>query len=48
MNNDIDKESIEDKFSRLDIKAKTNKDELINIKIQIKDENNMIKIIFYY
>ena len=29
MNNDIDKESIEDKFSRLDIKAKTNKNELV-------------------
>ena len=36
MNNDIDKESIEDKFSRLDIKAKTNKDELINNE-EIKD-----------
>ena len=42
MNNDIDKESIEDKFSRLDIKAKTNKNELINIEIQIKDEHNMV------
>ena len=48
MNNDIDKESIEDKFSRLDIKAKTNKNELINIKIQIKDEHNMIKRSLYY
>ena len=37
MNNDIDKESIEDKFSRLDIKAKTN-----------KDEHNMIKRSLYY
>lgn len=48
MNNDIDKESIEDKFSRLDIKAKTNKNELINIEIQIKDEHNMIKRSLYY
>ena len=48
MNNDIDKESIEDKFSRLDIKAKTNKDELINIEIQIKDEHNMVKRSLYY
>ncbi len=37
MNNDIDKESIEDKFSRLDIKAKTN-----------KDEHNMVKRSLYY
>ena len=48
MNNDIDKESIEDKFSRFDIKAKTNKNELINIEIQIKDEHNMIKRSLYY
>ncbi|MBX9185253.1 Rpn family recombination-promoting nuclease/putative transposase [Clostridium sp. K04] len=48
MNNDIDKESIEDKFSRLDIKAKTNKNELINIEIQIKDEHNMVKRSIYY
>ena len=42
MNNDIDK------FSRLDIKAKTNKNELINIEIQIKDEHNMVKRSLYY
>ena len=48
MNNDIDKESIEDKFSRLDIKAKTNKNELINIEIQIKYEHNMVKRSLYY
>ena len=48
MNNDIDKESIEDKFSRLDIKAKTNKNELINIEVQIKDEHNMVKRSLYY
>ena len=48
MNTDIEKESIEDKFSRLDIKAKTNKDELINIEIKIKDEHNMVKRSLYY
>lgn len=48
MNNDIDKESIEDKFSRLDIKTKTNKNELINIEIQIKDEHNMVNRNIYY
>ena len=48
MNTDIEKESIEDKFSRLDIKAKTNKGELINIEIQIKDEHNMVKRSLYY
>ncbi|WP_305153951.1 Rpn family recombination-promoting nuclease/putative transposase [uncultured Clostridium sp.] len=48
MNTDIEKESIEDKFSRLDIKAKTDKDELINIEIQIKDEHNMVKRSLYY
>lgn len=48
MNTDIDKESIEDKFSRLDIKARTNTNELINIEIQIKDEHNMVKRSLYY
>ena len=48
MNNDIDKESIDDKFSRLDIKARTDKNELINIEIQIKDEHNMVKRSLYY
>ena len=48
MNNEIDKESIDDKFSRLDIKAKTDKDELINIEIQIRDEHNMVKRSLYY
>ena len=48
MNTDIEKESIEDKFSRLDIKAKTNKGELINIEIKIKDEHNMVKRSLYY
>lgn len=34
-NSDIDKEYIEDKYSRLDIKAITNKGECINIEIQV-------------
>ncbi|WP_304406532.1 Rpn family recombination-promoting nuclease/putative transposase [uncultured Clostridium sp.] len=38
MNTDIEKESIEDKFSRLDIKAKTNKNEFIENPISNKLE----------
>ncbi|EPB8167299.1 Rpn family recombination-promoting nuclease/putative transposase [Clostridium perfringens] len=48
LNNDLDKEHNADKFSRLDIKAKTDKDELINIEIQIKNEYNMIQRTLYY
>lgn len=47
-NSDIEKEHIEDKYSRLDIKAVTNKGEYINIEIQIKNEYNMIKRSLYY
>lgn len=47
-NSDIEKEHIEDKYSRLDIKAVTNKGECINIEIQIKNEYNMIKRSLYY
>ena len=47
-NNDIDKEFIEDKFSRLDIKATTNNKEHINIEIQVKNEYNMIQRTLYY
>lgn len=47
-NSDIEKEHIEDKYSRLDIKAVTNKGEYINIDIQIKNEYNMIKRSLYY
>ena len=47
-NNDIDKEFIEDKFSRLDIKAKTNNKEHISIEIQVKNEYNMIQRRLYY
>lgn len=45
---DLEKEFIEDKFSRLDIKATTNKGEIINIEIQLKNEYNMIKRSLYY
>ncbi|MGL4848986.1 MAG: Rpn family recombination-promoting nuclease/putative transposase [Clostridium sp.] len=45
---DIGKEHIEDKYSRLDIKATTNKNEKINIEIQVKNEYNMIKRSLYY
>lgn len=48
MNSDIEKEHIEDKYSRLDIKAITNKGEHINIEIQVKNEYNMIKRSLYY
>ena len=48
LNNDLDKEHNADKFSRLDIKAKTDKGELINIEIQVKNEYNMIQRTLYY
>ena len=47
-NTDIEKEHIEDKYSRLDIKATTNNGEYINIEIQVKNEHNMIKRSLYY
>lgn len=47
-NTDIDKSYIEDKFSRLDVKAVTSKNEIINIEIQLKNEYNMIKRSLYY
>lgn len=47
-NSDIEKEHIEDKYSRLDIKAITNKGEHINIEIQVKNEYNMINRSLYY
>ncbi|MGL4874336.1 MAG: Rpn family recombination-promoting nuclease/putative transposase [Clostridium sp.] len=45
---DIGKEHIEDKYSRLDIKATTNRNEKVNIEIQVKNEYNMIKRSLYY
>ena len=44
----IEKNHLEDKYSRLDMKAITNKGEYINIEIQLKDEYNMIKRSLYY
>lgn len=45
---DIPKQFIEDKYSRLDVKATTSNNEIINIEIQLKNENNMIKRSLYY
>ena len=47
-NIDIEKAHIEDKFSRLDAKAKTSNKEIINIEIQLKNEYNMIQRSLYY
>lgn len=47
-NSDIDKEHIEDKYSRLDIKATTSNNEEVNIEIQVKNEYNMIERSLYY
>ncbi|MGL4656071.1 MAG: Rpn family recombination-promoting nuclease/putative transposase [Sarcina sp.] len=47
-NTDIEKKFVEDKFSRLHIKATTNKGEKINIEIQLRNEKNMIKRTLYY
>lgn len=45
---DISKHFIDDKYSRLDIKAVTSHKETINIEIQLKNEHNMIKRSLYY
>ena len=45
---DIAKQFIEDKYSRLDVKATTNNNEIINIEIQLKNEHNMIQRSMYY
>jgi len=47
-NTELEKKHIEDKFSRLDIKATTSNNEIVNIEIQLKDEKNMIKRSLYY
>ncbi|WP_283697550.1 Rpn family recombination-promoting nuclease/putative transposase [Clostridium perfringens] len=47
-NTDLEKEHLGDKFCRLDIKAKTDKGELINIEIQVRDEYNMVQRTLYY
>lgn len=45
---DLSKHFIEDKYSRLDIKATTSNKEIINIEIQLRNEYNMIKRSLYY
>ena len=45
---DLAKQFIEDKYSRLDVKATTSNNEIINIEIQLKNEQNMIKRSMYY
>lgn len=45
---DLEKQFIDDKYSRLDIKAETSNYEIINIEIQLKNEYNMIKRSLYY
>ena len=45
---DLEKQHIGDKFCRLDIKAKTDKDEIINVEIQVRDEYNMVQRTLYY
>ncbi|MEJ8553764.1 Rpn family recombination-promoting nuclease/putative transposase [Tepidibacter sp. Z1-5] len=47
-NTDLEKHFLDDKFSRLDVKAKTSNNEIINIEIQLKNEYNMIKRSLYY
>lgn len=47
-NTEVQKQYIEDKFSRLDVKATTSNNEIINIEIQLKNEYNMVKRSLYY
>ena len=47
-NTDLNKGYIEDKFSRLDVKATTSNNEIINIEKKKKNEYNMIKRSLYY
>ncbi len=47
-NTEIPKASMEDKYSVLDIRAKTSKGEEINIEIQRKDDVNMLRRSIYY
>ena len=47
-NTDIEKEYLKDKFSRLDVKATTSNNEIINIEIQMNDQYNMTKRTLYY
>lgn len=47
-NTEMTKEYVENSFSRLDVLAKTDKGEVINIEMQRADEKNMIKRSLYY
>ena len=44
----IEKEHVKDKYSRLDVRATTDKGEHINIEIQLDNKYNMIKRSLYY
>src|SRR5690554_6675027 len=47
-NPEIEKEWEDDKYSRLDIKARTNDNSRINIEIQLKNQHNMKRRTLYY
>ena len=47
-NTDIEKNFTRDKFSRLDIKATTDRQEIVNIEIQLRNQYNMTKRTLYY
>ena len=47
-NSKIEKEFIEDSYSRLDILAETDQGDIINIEMQRVDEKNMVKRSLYY
>jgi predicted transposase/invertase (TIGR01784 family) len=47
-NTEINKEFIEDSFSRLDVIATTSTGEIINIEMQRNDQHNMVKRSLYY
>ena len=47
-NGEMAKEFVENSFARLDILATTNLDEMINIEMQRRDENNMVKRSLFY
>ena len=48
INTELTKEYIEESFSRLDVLAKTQGGEIINIEMQRADEKNMVKRSLYY
>ena len=48
LNPNIDKKSIDDKYSILDVRAKANDDTIIDIEIQIANNSDMVKRTVYY